>query len=170
MLPDTAPVTAHLLLPCASTALGRLEDSSSKVVKAALQLVFAMITYSPFGARLAPAAFAATLAQQEALLEEMAPAGADGEAAEGEVWKSGTVQVGEAAAAVGTASAHGQHSKVPGGGEEWGDEEHAAWLMNHPSGCGKLVTAQSCKLRARLHMWATCHTHMFGGPAQQTPA
>jgi hypothetical protein len=80
-----------------------MEDSSSKVVKAALQLVFAMITCSPFGARLAPAAFAATLAQQEALLEEMAPAAAEGE---GEVWRSGTVQVGEAAAAVGTAGAH----------------------------------------------------------------
>jgi hypothetical protein len=79
-----------LLCPCA--ALGRLEDGSSKVVKAALQLVFAMIQHSPFGPRLAPNAFAATLAHQEGLLEELAPA-ADGEG-EGEVWKSGTVKVG----------------------------------------------------------------------------
>lgn len=48
---------------------GRLEDKSSIVRRAALQLLMALLLYNPFGARLPEACFAASLAEYKAKLQ-----------------------------------------------------------------------------------------------------
>ena len=48
---------------------GRLEDKSSIVRRAALQLLMALLLYNPFGAQLPEACFAASLAEYKAKLQ-----------------------------------------------------------------------------------------------------
>lgn len=52
-----------------ATAAGRLEDKSSIVRRAALQLLTALLLYNPFGAQLPEACFAASLAEYRAKLQ-----------------------------------------------------------------------------------------------------
>jgi len=52
-----------------SLGAGRLEDKSSIVRRAALQLLMALLLYNPFGARLPEACFAASLAEYKAKLQ-----------------------------------------------------------------------------------------------------
>lgn len=54
--------------PIASLA-GRLEDKSSIVRRAALQLLMALLLFNPFGAQLPEACFAASLAEYRAKLQ-----------------------------------------------------------------------------------------------------
>lgn len=49
--------------------LGRLEDKSSIVRRAALQLLTALLLYNPFGAQLPETCFAASLAEYQAKLQ-----------------------------------------------------------------------------------------------------
>lgn len=48
---------------------GRLEDKSSIVRRAALQLLMALLLFNPFGAQLPEACFAASLAEYKAKLQ-----------------------------------------------------------------------------------------------------
>ncbi|CAL8472231.1 g11773 [Coccomyxa elongata] len=54
-------------------AIGRLEDKSSIVRRAALQLLMALLLFNPFGAQLPEACFAASLAEYKAKLQELDP-------------------------------------------------------------------------------------------------
>ncbi len=60
---------ANLLSQAGAAAAGRLEDKSSLVRKAALQLLGELLASNPFGPRLPEAEFAASLAQFQARLE-----------------------------------------------------------------------------------------------------